>query len=415
MVVPYYAPDLGPSAPLFTMLSEALVKRGHQVTAITTVPHYPSGQVADDFTARGTRSTQENGVNVIRVGLPSVMRSNLALRLFQFFIYQVGAVWASRGLQYDAVFVANPALWVWLPFTWLVVLRRKPAIFSVHDLYPEVGIQLGIFRNKAVISAVTSLERFCLNHSNLVRILSDSFRSGLHALGVTEEKMVLIYDWVDTELIRPIPRDNHFTRENDLSDYFVVLYAGNIGLSQGLEHVLTAAELLKDQSEIRFVFVGDGAVREQLVSIAKGKKLSNVQFLPFQPRQRLPEVLSCADVSLVSLKRGIGSGSLPSKTFSILASGRPILACVDENSDTWNLVRRSESGLCLPPEDPKQLAEAILNLKQNVNLRQRLGKNGRSWAEKYHSPQSAAEQFEVLFESILKANRSKIVGQDLSQ
>ena len=414
MLVPYYAPDLGPSAPLFTMLSEALVKRGHQVTAITTVPHYPSGQVAEDFHGRGNRRSLENGVEVIRVGLPSVKRSNLGMRLLQFFIYQVGAVWASRGLQYDAVFVANPALWVWLPFTWLVVMKHKPAIFSVHDLYPEVGVQLGIFRYQAVIAAVASLERFCLHRSSLVRILSDSFRSGLHALGVPEEKMVLIYDWVDTELIRPLPRDNKFAREQDLLERFVVLYDGNLGLSQGLEHVLNAAELLKERSEICFVFVGDGAGREQLVSHAKQKKLSNVQFLPFQPRQRLPEVLSSSDVSLVTLKRGIGSGSLPSKTFSILASGRPILACVDENSDTWNLVKRSESGVCLPPEDPNQLVEAILTLKQDVNLRQRLGKNGRSWAERYHSPQSTAEQFETLFDSILQVNSTSAVERDIS-
>ena len=396
------------------MLSEALLKRGHQVTAITTVPHYPSGQVAEDFRGSGIRQSPENGVEVVRVGLPSIKRSNLGMRLLQFFIYQVGAVWASRGLQYDAVFVANPALWVWLPFTWLVVLKRKPAIFSVHDLYPEVGVQLGIFRNRIVRSAVASLERFCLNHSNFVRILSDSFRSGLNVLGVPEEKMVLIYDWVDTELIRPLPRDNKFAREHDLIDRFVVLYAGNLGLSQGLEHVLTAAELLKDQPEIRFVFVGDGAGREQLVTIAKGKKLSNVQFLPFQPRQRLPEVLSSADVSLVSLKQGIGTGSLPSKTFSILASGRPVLACVDENSDTWNLVKRSRAGLFIPPEDPQQLVEAILYLKGDLKLRERFSANGRKWAEQYHSPQSAAEQFEGLFESILQAEGPSAVEHDLS-
>jgi len=396
MIVPYYAPDLGPSAPLFTMLSGGLVRRGHTVTVIAAVPHYPSGQVPAAYRGKWIWRSSENGVEVVRVAVPSVKRANLAQRLLQFICYQLGATWAGLGLQYDVMLVANPALWVWLPFACLAVLRRKPAIFSVHDVYPDVGVQLGIFRHGPVVSAVAGLERFCLNHAVIVRILSESFRPGLRALGVPDTKMVLIYDWVDTDLIRPLPRDNAFARETDLTDCFVVLYAGNLGLSQGLEHVLTAAELLAAQGDIRFVFVGDGAAREQLAARAAQGQLANVQFLPFQPRERLPEVLATADVSLVTLLRGVGLGSLPSKTFSILASGRPMLASVDEGSETWNLVNHAEAGLCVPPESPSRLAETILILKQDAVLRERLGRNGRVWAERYHSPQSAAEEFEKL-------------------
>jgi len=405
MIVPYYAPDLGPSAPLFTMLSAGLAHRGHQVTVITTVPHYPSGQVPAEFRGRWIWRSSENGVEVVRVAVPSVKRANLAQRMLQFVCYQFGATWAGLGQRYDAALVTNPALWVWLPFTWLVVLRRKPAVFSVHDVYPDVGVTLGIFRHRLVIAAVASLERFCLNHATVVRILSDSFRPGLHALGVSDAKMALVYDWVDTDLIHPLPRDNAFAQEHNLTDRFVVLYAGNLGLSQGLEHVLTAAELLADHHDLHFVLVGDGAGRRQLMAQAEQRRLANVQFLPFQPRARLPEVLATADVSLVTLRRGIGTGSLPSKTFSILASGRPVLASVDEGSETWNLVKRAEAGLCMPPENPSHLAEAILTLKRDHELCERLGRNGRVWAEHYHSPQSAAEQFEKLLLAAVTSRR----------
>jgi colanic acid biosynthesis glycosyl transferase WcaI len=201
---------------------------------------------------------------------------------------------------------------------------------------------------------------------------------------------------VDTDFIKPIPRDNAFSQELHLSNTFIVLYAGNLGLSQGLEHVLTAAEQLADHRDIKFVFVGDGSGREHLVAEAERRRLANVQFLPFQPRSRLPEVLATADISLVVLRRGIGSGSLPSKLFSILASGRPILASVDEGCETWELVERAQAGICVPPEDPIELAKAILNFKKDDCFRERLGLNGRAWAERYHSPQSAAEQFEKL-------------------
>jgi len=252
---------------------------------------------------------------------------------------------------------------------------------------------------------VAAMERFCLNHSSIVQIISDSFRPGLRALGVPDDRMTLAYDWVDTDLIRPLPRDNAFSREHNLTHRFVVLYAGNVGLSQGLEHVLDAAEQLVDRQNLLFVFVGEGSSKEHLMAQARQHQLPNVRFLPFQPRDRLPEVLASADVSLVPLRHGIGTDSLPSKTFSILASGRPLVASVDEGSETWNLVERAGAGLCIPPEDPTALAKAIVALSKDDDLRERLGRNGRNWADRYHSPQSAAEQFERLLSVAISAER----------
>lgn len=400
---PYYSPDLGPSAPLFTMLSESLVKRGHAVSVLTSVPHYPSGQVDPAYRGQFIRHSLENGVQVIRLWLPSIKRSNLALRLLQFICYQVEAVWAGFRLQYDVVLVANPALWVWLPFVLFVSLKNKPAVFSVHDVFPDVGVTLGIFRHKLVTALVGSLERYCLERSVKVRILSESFRPGIQHLGVPDSKIDLIYDWVDTDLIQPRPRDNSLARELALDGHFVVLYAGNIGLSQGLENVLTVAGEFTDQPDLRFLFVGDGPGRESLVAQAERQGLSNVHFLPFQPRNRLPEVLACADISLVILRKGIGTRSLPSKTFSILASGRPVIASVDAGSETWNLIQKAKAGICIEPECPAQLRAAIVALQQDQSLREQMGLSGRLWAEQHHSPQSATDQFETLLQQVVRA------------
>jgi len=396
LITPYYSPDLGPSAPLFTMLAEGLVKVGHDVVVVTTVPHYPSGQVSSSYRDDWIHRSVENGVKISRVWVPSVKRSNFAFRLLQFLCYQIGAVWAEFTQDYDVVLAANPALWVWMPFAYYVSFSNKPALFSVHDVYPDVGVTLGVFRHKFIIEVVASLERYCLDRSRIVRVLSESFKPGLRNLGTPDSKMALVYDWVDTDLIRPCPRDNQFAQRHNLKDRFVVLYAGNIGLSQGLENVLAAAEQLVEHQDIHFLFVGDGPGREQLMARAHSNKLTNVQFLPFQARTCLPEVLGSADISLVVLRKGIGTGSLPSKTFSILASGRPIIASVDEQSETWDLIQKAQAGLCIEPENPLELVKAILTLKNDQNLRIRLGQNGRIWAERRHSPQSATMQFEEL-------------------
>lgn len=393
-----YEPDLGPSAPLYTLLSEHLVLRGHQVKVITMVPHYPTGQVSVAYRGKLIWRDIENGVQVTRIGLPSVDRSKLAQRLLQFVCYQVGATIASLGQKYDVVLAANPFLTVWLPFAWLVALKHRPAIYSVQDLYPNVGIRLGVFRHSGIIKAATWLERFCLDHSTIVQIVSESFRAELRTLGVDEKKIVLAYNWVDTDLIHPLPRNNPLAQKYKLDNRFVVLYAGNIGRSQGLEHILSVAEqrVIADQ-DIQFVLVGDGSEREYLRYQVEQRHLKNVQFLAFQPRDRLPEVLACADISLVPLRKGIAFGSLPSKVYSIFASGRPVLASVDEGSETWNLVSDAKAGICVLPENPSEISKAILSLKNDPELRETFGRNGRLWVEKYHSPKAAAEQFEKLF------------------
>jgi colanic acid biosynthesis glycosyl transferase WcaI len=170
-----------------------------------------------------------------------------------------------------------------------------------------------------------------------------------------------------------VSRTNAFALEHKLLDEFVVLYAGNVGLSQGLEHVVVAAERLATEPDMRMVFVGDGAGRSALEAEAVRHPAAQVTSLPLQPRSRLAEVLGTADISLVCLKRGVGTGSVPSKTLSILASGRPLVASVDEGSDTRRLVEAAGAGLCVPPEDPSALAEAILALRRDPKRRADMG------------------------------------------
>ncbi len=402
VVTPHYPPDGGPSAPLFGMLCEALARRGMDVTVIAAAPHYPSGRVQDGFRGRWVRRSVENGVRVIRVGVPSVDRTRLALRALQFACFQLGAALNGLSRRYDVALFSNPGQDVWLPFAVHAVLRRTPAVFAVYDVYPDVGIALGVFRSRAVISAVASLERFCLKHAASVRIISGSFAPAMHRLGVADSKLVLIDDYVDTDLIKPLSRTNPFSAENGLAGRFVVLYAGNIGLSQGLENVLRAAERLRSQPDVLFVFVGDGTGRAALVAEAERLKLDNIRFLPFQPRARLPEMLASADVGLVVLKKGIGIQSLPNKILSLLASGRPLLASVEEDSAAADLLRSSSAGLSVPPGDDLRLAEAVMALRDSPELCKELGRNGRLHAVAHHSVAAAAECFEALFRSAVE-------------
>jgi colanic acid biosynthesis glycosyl transferase WcaI len=401
IVTPYYAPDLGPSAPLVAMLAEDLTQLGHKVTVMAAVPHFPSGQVSPEYRGRLWQWSEEHGVRVCRVRVPSGRRANLRHRLLTFLVFQVSASLAGLRLAYDAALITNPALETGLPFALLAWLRRKPCLFSVWDLYPEVGVRLGIFRKPLARAVVGAIEDFCLRRAAAVQVLSEGFGPALQARGVAARRLVVIPPWLDTEFIRPLPRSNPFSCEHGLDGCFVVMYAGNLGLSQGLEGFLQAAQLLADQPSIQFVLVGDGANREALERQAAASQLDNVRFLPFQPRERLPEVLASADVSVVSLRPGTAGDSLPSKVFPLLASGRPIIAAVDEGSDVCRLVEHAGAGIGVPPADPRRLAEAIECLAGQPGLRDEMGRKARDYAVEHFHRRGAAERFEAALQQSL--------------
>ena len=390
LVTYIYQPDNGPSASMFALLCEKLVKMGHDVTVIATVPHYPSGFVDKKYQREWLQRSIENGVRVIRVRIPSLDRRKFYKRLLQFLFFQIGASIASISENPDVAIITNPALNKGAAFFSIATIRNKPSIFLVSDVYPDVGFQTGVFRHWSVIHFVKVIEQYCIQHANLVWSFSESFLQRLYQLGAKPERTDVLGAWVDTNFFQPLSRNNAFSKEFGLDHKFVILYAGNLGLSQGLENILLAAKELTSYPEIQFVFVGDGTGRDALMTKAAQLQINNVQFIPFQPWERVPEVMASADITVLSLKTGIGMQSLPSKTFSYLASGKPILAIVDPDSAIWNLIKESQSGICVSFGSPNQIAEAILKMQNDPDQRKRMGENARTWAVQNYSLERAA-------------------------
>jgi len=402
IITPHFPPDGGPSAQLFFLLSKQFLKNGHDVRIICAVPHYPSGKVPQNYKSFSVRKEIYKGINVIRVPLFSVDRRNLYLRLFQFIIMQIGMTIVSINQNADIIITSNPALQTGMPFLIMSKMKSAKKIFSIHDFYPDIGIHLGIFKNKRIIKLVEFIELKCFEKADAIRVLSESFIPLVNRYQKFNNKVFLIYDWVDADFLRPLPKNNEFSRRNKLVDSFNVLYAGNLGYSQGLDIVLKAAKLIEKERDIRFIIVGDGPEKQKLVQIRKDMNLENVLFFPFQPRDFLPSVIATGDLLLVCLKKGMSFTSLPSKIYTILACGRPIIGCLDEGSDSWNLIMKAKAGICIEPENPIKLAESILELKDNRNLLYDFGMKGRNYCETYHSVAAAAERFEELFLNLLR-------------
>lgn len=394
IVTLHYLPDGGPSASQYAMLAETAASAGHDVTVVAASPHYPTGRALPGWTMPPDGVEIQNGVRVVRVAIPHGDRAHLGFRTFQFVAFQLRSAVRLLALgQFDAAIFANPALQVWLP--WQVARPRTSGrlVFSIHDVYPDVGERLGIFRWRPMRWLVGAMESHCIRTADSVRILAPAFAEPARRLGADPARVRLIYDWADTETIRPAAKDNALRKEFGLSGKFVFMYVGNIGLSQGLESIVETSARFTERSDVRFVVVGEGAGLASLKAAIASAGARNIVLIPFQPRERLPEVFAAADVGLVLLQKGLRE-SLPSKVYSILASGRPVLASVDERNDMVDVIARAGAGITVPPEDPTGLAAACEQfLAMSPGELAAMGLRGRRYVEEHHSPEVAARQF----------------------
>jgi colanic acid biosynthesis glycosyl transferase WcaI len=237
------------------------------------------------------------------------------------------------------------------------------------------------FHNRGVNKALELVNRFLVRQADAIIALGDTMKRRLvEGKGADPERVTVIHNWADCTVLAPGPKDNAFARAHGLHDRFVVMHAGNIGLSQNLDVVLEAAGRLRAHDGIRFVFVGDGSRRAALEARVRERGLHNVMFVPFQPRDEMANSDAAADLFLVSLKPGLAGYIVPSKLYSILAAGRPYVAAVEEACEVADVTGRHGCGFIVPPGDAEALASRILDVYRNAPLAAELGRRAREAA-----------------------------------
>lgn len=408
LLTAYFPPDTGSAAHLFYELGTALVHRGHHVTVITSMPGYHTQGPLEKYEGKKWVRENINGMSVVRVTTLQLPRHLMVARaLWQFSGAAAFFVAGLRLPAHDVAIVYSPPLPLGLTAWGLRRLKGIPFILNVQDLFPQSIIDLGLLKNQWLIRLFEAMERFVYRQADLITVHSEGNRQ--HVLqkmeGKSNEKVRVIPNWVDTDFIRPSERMNRFREEHGLGNAFVVSFAGVLGYSQDLDVVLEAARLIgagPQTSEILFLIVGDGVEKPRLERKAREMGLSNVRFLPMQPRDRYPEVLHASDVCLATLHAEVKTPVVPSKILSIMAAGRPVVAALNLDGDAPRLIAEARCGLCVPPEDPKALAEAILRLYHDPRLREELGGNGRRYAEKHLSLAACVERYEALLREVMQ-------------
>ncbi|MBC1237412.1 WcaI family glycosyltransferase [Nostoc sp. 2RC] len=404
-----YHPEPIGIAPLMTELAEGLVKRGHQVRVVTAMPNYPERQIYEEYRGKWYLTEFKNGVEIQRSYVWIRPQPNLLDRVLLDASFAVSSfIPALIGWRPDVIVSTSPSLPSCVPVALLGWLRACPVVLNLQDILPEAAVHVGLLKNKLLIQLFTLLEKFAYHSATKISVIADGFVENLRSKGVQAEKIVQIPNWVDVNFIRPLPQENNaFRTAHNLNDQFVVLYSGNIALTQGLESVVKAASILRHIPDITFVIVGEAKGLQRLQQECLDCGADNVLLLPFQPRKNLPEMLAAADVGLVVQKKNVISFNMPSKIQVLLASGRALVASVPDNGTAARAIRQSGGGVVVPPEDPQALAMAIFDLYQNPEKVKTLGYKSRQYAVEQYAFEQALNQYESLCYSLI-ANRRTI-------
>lgn len=289
------------------------------------------------------------------------------------------ATWAGLRLDRPDVVVALTDPPIIGLAAWLAGKRfRAPLVMAFKDLFPEVTALLPDFHSDTINSSLQRVNRFLVKASAANVALGETMRRRLiEDKGAPSETTTIIADWADTAAIQPGRKPNPFSEQHGLSNSFVVMHSGNLGLAQSLETIVDAAARLQDLPDLKVVFVGEGVKKAELRQQAAAMDLRNVVFLPFTPKERLAESFATADVFIVSLQRGLAGYIVPSKLYGILAAGRPFVAAVEDSCEVASLTRAHHCGLVTEPGDADALAAQIRTLYHDRSLVARCGANAR--------------------------------------
>jgi glycosyltransferase involved in cell wall biosynthesis len=347
------------------------VQAGHAVTVITCAPNFPEGKVYPGYENRWHQVETIDGIRVVRVKTYVTANEGVFRRTLDYVSFMCSSTIAGAfERRPDVVVATTPQFFAALAGWQLSRVRRVPFVLEVRDLWPASIVAVGALRRGRVVSALEQLELALYHRARAIVVVTRAFRDDIARRGIPRGKIHVVPNGADLSWCGPRPRDIPFLRQYALEEKFVVGYLGTHGMAHGLERVLDAAELLRDQSGVVFLFAGGGAERAALEKSVARRALGNVRLVPRQPKECMPALWSACDLALIPLRADpVFATVVPSKLFEAMAHGVPVLLSTPEGEATA-LVREQGCGIVTPPEDPASLAAAIRALQSS---RERLG------------------------------------------
>jgi len=403
----YFPPEVGATQTRAHEMARYLVAQGHQVTVLAEVPNHPAGVIAPAYRGRWWAWGRLDGIHVLRLWVITTPHKGFRERMLFYLSYMgmailAGLVLALRGRRWDVIVATSPPLFVGFAGALLSRLLRVPLVFEVRDLWPESAVALGELSNPRAIRWAGWVEAVCYHQARAIVVVTRGIQARLRERGIRPGRVRLIPNGANVEQFQPAPaRAAALRAALGLGDRFVAIYAGIFGVAQGMETLIAAARLLRDDPSIVLLLVGDGPRRADLCRQIAAAGLPNVLVQAAQPRAAMAGYLSLAGCTIVPLRdEPVFAGALPSKLFEGLACGTPAILSAPAG-EASAVLAAAGAGIHVPPGDPAALAAAIRRLHDHPAEAAAQGRRGRAFVTAHYTRHTAAQQLEHLLRAVV--------------
>ncbi len=390
----YYRPGVEATANLLADLCEDLA-HSYDVTVVTG-----RLQGRDDL----PNDELLNGVRVLRTRSTSFERTKISQRGINYVTYMADSF-------VRALSIGRPALVLCMTDPPIVgdlgvaIARRfrAPLLVISEDVFPEIATELGRLTNPLLVRVLRGLVGFYLKRADHIVAIGGRMRERLIAKGAEPDRITVIPNWVDTTFVVPGPRENDWAREQGLADKFVVMHSGNVGHAQNLDNLVRATTFLRDLDDLVVPIVGFGARHAEISELARRVDADKVWFMPYQPRELLPDSLGSAHLHYVGLAKGLSGFVVPSRLYGVLSAGRPVIVAADPDSETARLVEEVGCGVAIPPDRPDLLAAVIRDAHDGRLDLEEMGRRGREYVEREADRSVALARYRGLIDRLVHA------------
>ncbi|HNP84273.1 MAG TPA: glycosyltransferase family 4 protein [Nitrospira sp.] len=399
----YFPPEVNAPASRTYEHCKQWVQEGHEVTVVTCAPNHPQGTVYEGYRNKLIQWENQDGIRVVRIWTYVTANQGFLKRTVNYISFMMAAILSAPFLSgFDITLSTSPQFFNGLAGYAVSRIKRTPWILEIRDLWPESIVAVGAITNRPIIGLLEALELFAYRRADHIVVVTDSFKTHIQDKGICKQRVTVIKNGVDFSLYKK-PPDNpvSLAAKIGIEGKFVASYIGTHGMAHHLETILQAADELREWQDIVFLLVGDGAERDRLLAMKDSMNLSNVVMLDQQPKTAMPHFWSLSNVSLVLLRKcDLFKTVIPSKIFESMAMERPIILGVEGESS--ELLKSAEAGICIEPENEKDLAAQVLNLYQNPRRCQELGLNGRKYVLENFDRLVLAKRFSDLIRNVCR-------------
>ncbi len=397
----YFPPEVNAPATRTYEHCKHWVEMGHSVTVISCVPNHPMGRVYSGFKNRFYHQEEVAGIKVIRLLTYVTANAGFFKRTLNYLLYMVMTILVAPWIaKTDVVVSTSPQFFNGLAGYFVAAIKRAPWCLEIRDLWPDSITAVGATHNKTIIKLLEGLERFVYRKADHIVAVTYSFEQHIIRKGADPSAITVIRNGVDFDVFKVQKKNQQFAQRLGLANKFVASYVGTHGMAHGLDVILDAAELCRQDNDLVFLMVGDGAEKQRLLAEKNSRRLDNLIMLDQQDKSKMPDIWSVSDLSLVLLKKqDVFLTVIPSKIFESMAMKKPIILGVQGEAQA--LIEEAQAGICIMPQDAHQLVQAVRQLQTEQDKYQNCAEAGYRYAKTHFDRSLLATQYEQVLRALI--------------